>query len=81
MEINRTCNSPSKTEHRSMTSIQSYYPTKNNARIEYKYSAIFYGYLDSWLFCTVKKNLFNQSAARATLLYQLCSSRLMSRKT
>ena len=58
MEINRTCNCPSKTEHRSMTSIQSYYPTapsKNNARIEYKYPAIFYGYLDSWLFCTVKK--------------------------
>ena len=43
---------------------QSYYPTapsKNNARIEYKYPAIFYGYLDSWLFCTVKKKMFNHA--------------------
>ena len=26
----------------------------NNARMEYKYPAILYGYLDSWLFCIVK---------------------------
>ena len=49
--------------------------------IEYKYPAICtviwtVGYLDSWLFCTVK-NLFDQSAARYTLLYPLCFSRLM----
>ena len=35
--------------------------------------------LDSWLFCTVK-NLFDQSAARYTLLYPLCFSRLMRNK-
>ena len=40
----------------------------NNARIEYKYPAILYGY---W------KNLINESAARATLLYLLCFSRLI----
>ena len=39
----------------------------NNARIEYKYPEILCGYLDSSLFCIVK-NLFKQSAARATLL-------------
>ena len=38
-----------------------------------------YGCLDSWLFCTVK-NLFDQSAARYTLLYPLCFSRLMRNK-
>ena len=38
-----------------------------------------YGYLDSWLFCTVK-NLFDQSAARYTFLYPLCFSRLMRNK-
>ena len=38
-----------------------------------------YGYLDSWLFCTVK-NLFDQSAARYMLLYPLCFSRLMRNK-
>ena len=68
MEINRTCNCPSQTEHRSMTSIQSYYPTapsKNNARIEYKYPAIFYGYLDSGLFSTVKKKICLTSRLRA----------------
>ena len=48
----------------------------NNVRIQYKYPAILYGYLDSWLFCTERK-LFNQSAARATLLYPLCFTRLM----
>ena len=31
-------------------------------RNEYKYPAILYGYLDSWLFCTVK-NLFGRLAA------------------
>ena len=46
-------------------------------RTEYIYPAILYGYLDSWLFCTVEKNLFNQSAARTSLLYPLCFSRLM----
>ena len=40
-------------------------------QVEYKYPAILYGYLDSWLF---NKNLFN---ARATLLYSLCFSRLI----
>ena len=45
-------------------------------KVEYKYPAILYGYLDSWLFFTVKI-LFNQSAARATFLYPLFSSRLM----
>ena len=30
----------------------------NNVRIQYKYPAILYGYLDSWLFCTERK-LFN----------------------
>ena len=40
-------------------------------QVEYKYPAILYGYLDSWLFY---KNLFN---ARATLLYSLCFSRLI----
>ena len=45
-------------------------------RIQYKYPAILYGYLDSWLLCTERK-LFNQSAARATLLYPLCFPRLM----
>ena len=44
---------------------------------EYIYPAILYGYLDSWLFCTVKKKLFNQSAARATLLFPLCFSCFM----
>ena len=39
-----------------------------------------YGYLDSWLFCTFKKNLFKQSAARATLLYPFCFSRLMRKE-
>ena len=48
----------------------------NNTRLEYKYLAILYGYLNSWLFCNVR-NLFNQSNARATLLYPLCFSRLM----
>ena len=43
--------------------------------IEYKNLAILYGHLDGWLFCTVK-NQFNQSAARTTLLYLLCFSRL-----
>ena len=45
-------------------------------KVEYKYPAILYGYLDSWLFFTVKI-LFNQSAARATFLYPLFFSRLM----
>ena len=45
-------------------------------KVEYKYPAILYGYLDSWFFFTVKI-LFNQSAARATFLYPLFSSRLM----
>ena len=27
----------------------------NNVRIEFKYPAILCGYLDSWLFCTVKE--------------------------
>ena len=27
----------------------------NNVRIEFKYPAILYGCLDSWLFCTVKE--------------------------
>ena len=49
----------------------------NDVRTEYIYPAILYGYLDSWLFCTVEKNLFNQSAARTSLLYPLCFSRLM----
>lgn len=35
----------------------------NNAGIEYKYLAILYGYLDSWLFCAVKRNLFDKLAA------------------
>ena len=42
----------------------------NNAPIEDKYPAIFYGYLDCWLFRTVKT-----SRLRATLLYPLCFSR------
>ena len=44
----------------------------NKVLIEKKNPAILYGYLESWLFCTVKKSLFNQSVARATLLYPLC---------
>ena len=50
-----------------------YYSTAQSrvqlARIEHKH-----GYLDGWF--TVK-NLFNQSGARATLLYPLCFSHLM----
>ena len=42
----------------------------NNAPIEYKYPEIFYGYLDCWLFRTVKT-----SRLRATHLYPLCFSR------
>ena len=49
-------------------------------RIEYKYSAILYGYLDSCYFALLKKNLFKQSAARATLLYPFCFSRLMRKE-
>ena len=45
-------------------------------KVEYKYPAILYGYLDSCLFFTVKI-LFNQLAAPATFLYPLFSSRLM----
>ena len=37
----------------------------NNAGIEYKYPAILYGYLDGWLFCAVKKNLFDRLATLA----------------
>ena len=48
----------------------------NIAPKEHKYPAILYGYLDNWLFCTVK-NLFNKSAARPTFLHPLCFSRLM----
>ena len=44
--------------------------------MEYTYPAILYDFLDCWLFCIVK-NLFNQSAARATFLYPLCFSHLM----
>ena len=36
-----------------------------------------YSYLDSWLFCTAKKNLFNKAAAHPMLLYLLCFSYLM----
>ena len=32
-------------------------------KVGYKYPAMLCGYLDSWLFCTVK-NLFNQSTER-----------------
>ena len=38
---------------------------------------IMYSYLDSWLFCTAKKNLFNKAAAHPMLLYLLCFSYLM----
>ena len=53
-----------------------------NARIEYKYPPILYGYLESWLFGQLvifycKKTLFDQSAERATFLYSLCFSRFM----
>ena len=34
-------------------------------------------HLYSWLFYTVKKNLFNRPAAHAALVYPLCFSRLM----
>ena len=44
--------------------------------MEYKYSAVLYGYLDSWLFRTVEKPVYH-SAARATPLYPLLFSRLM----
>ena len=37
----------------------------NNAGIEYKYPAILYGYLDSWLFCAVKRKLFDRLATLA----------------
>ena len=47
-------------------------------QIEYKYPAILYGHLDCWLFFTVKKNLFNQLAARTTSLYPLCFSYLVN---
>ena len=46
-------------------------------RIEYKYPAILHGYLHSWLFCTVKKNLFNQSTVHSTLPYPLSFSSLV----
>ena len=45
-------------------------------RIEFKYPAILCGYLDSWLFCTVKETCLS-SRLRATLLYPLCLPRLM----
>ena len=48
----------------------------NNGRIEYTYPAILYGFLDSWLFCIVKTNPFNQSAARCPS-YPLCIPCLM----
>lgn len=48
----------------------------NNTWIECKYLVILYSYLESWIFCIVK-NLFNQSAAHATLLYPLCFSCLI----
>ena len=44
----------------------------NRAQIEYKYLAILYGYLESWsLNSVLLKDLFNQMAARATLVYPL----------
>ena len=39
----------------------------NNARIEYKYLAILYGYLDSCLFCTIKI-LFDRLATLACVV-------------
>ena len=36
----------------------------NNGRIEYTYPAILYGFLDCWLFCTVKKPVWPVGCAR-----------------
>ena len=76
--IQRNWNRKKKREYRRLL-LNCTKQSPNNARIEYKYPAILYGYLDSWLFCTVKNQL-NQSAARATLLYPLCFSRLMRKR-
>ena len=51
----------------------NYYPTAQSRvhiKIEYKYPAILYIYLNSWLFCTVK-NLFYQSAVCYLSLFAL----------
>ena len=49
------------------------YKRANRVRISCNIVRLF----GSWFFCTVKKNLFNQSAARVTFLYPLYFSLLM----
>ena len=44
----------------------------NNAPIEYKYPTIIYGYLDSWLFCTVKPVVCVRYASLSALLFPPC---------
>ena len=61
-----------------------YWPGKEPIRLQNslpcplkKKKKMYIPHLYSWLFCTVKKNLFNRPAAHAALVYPLCFSRLM----
>ena len=56
----------------------------NNAPIEYKYPTIIYGYLDSWLFCTVKPVVCVRYASLSALLFPPCkrwTERLIGKKS
>lgn len=52
-----------------------HYPaTLSNVQISCETTSNITRYLDNWLFCTTKKNLFNRST---TFLYLLCLSYLI----
>ena len=81
--IQRNWNRKKKREYRRLL-LNCTKQSTNNARIEYKYPAILYGYLDSWSFCTVKKPVEPVGSARyaslSALLFPPYEKERLSRK-